>query len=110
MADNKLSYKGCAAFVEFDARSGMLCGSVAGIRDSVYFEGRNSDEVEAFFHAAVDDYLAFCAEKGKAPEKPFKGSFNVRIGSDLHERAALAAASKRQSLNQFVAAAIASAL
>ena len=107
---NRLAYKGYTALVEFDAESGMLYGSVAGIRDNVYFEGRNADEIERFFRAAVDDYLDFCAEKGKAPEKPFKGSFNVRIGSDLHEKAALAAAAKKQSLNQFVAAAIAAAL
>ena len=36
-------------------------------------------------------YLEFCAETGKQPEKPFKGSFNVRIGADLHRKATLAA-------------------
>lgn len=107
---NRLCYKGYTALVEFDADSAMLCGSVAGVRDGIYFEGRDAAEIEAHFHSAVDDYLAFCKEKGKEPERPFKGSFNVRIGSELHEKAALKAASNRQSLNQFVAAAIAAAL
>ena len=107
---NRLAYKGYTALVEFDAEAGMLCGSVMGIRDNIFFEGRNADEIERYFQNAVDDYLDFCAEKGKDPEKPFKGSFNIRIGSDLHEKAALAAASRKQSLNQFVAAAIAAAL
>ncbi len=107
---NSLSYKGYTALVEFDAESGMLFGSVAGIRDGIFFEGRNADEMKRFFQEAVDDYLTFCEEKGKEPERPFKGSFNVRIGSELHEKAALAAAARKQSLNQFVAAAIAAAL
>ena len=62
------------------------------------------------FHAAVDDYLAFCEEKGKNPEKPFKGTFNVRVGAELHERAALKAAERNESLNQFVIEALAAAV
>jgi len=35
----------------------------------------------------VDDYLELCEEKGNEPERPFKGPFDVRTGSDLHRRA-----------------------
>ncbi len=107
---NVLSYKGYSAPVEFDGERMILTGSVAGIRDGIFFEAEGASDVEARFHAAVDDYLAFCAEKGKEPERPFKGSFNVRVNPELHRRAALAAAERRESLNQFVAAAIAAAL
>ena len=41
------------------------------------------------FEEAVDDYLELCKEEGKEPEKPFKASFNVRTGTDLHRKAAL---------------------
>jgi predicted HicB family RNase H-like nuclease len=51
----------------------------------------------------VDDYLALCAKRGKEPEKPFKGSFNVRVGPELHRRLALAAAKRGMSLNRLVA-------
>jgi len=47
--------------------------------------------LRASFEAAIDDYLALCEEKGIEPDKPFKGSFNVRIGSQLHRQAALCA-------------------
>jgi predicted HicB family RNase H-like nuclease len=40
------------------------------------------------------------------PEKPFKGSFNVRIPSYLHQKAALQAMESKISLNSFVAEAI----
>jgi predicted HicB family RNase H-like nuclease len=54
----------------------------------------------------VDEYLAFCAENGKQPEKPFKGSFNVRIKADLHRQAAQAAFARGISLNTLVEDAI----
>ena len=79
---NVLAYKGYFAPVEFDAEQHVLTGMVAGIRDAIVFEGSTAEEVEQCFHDAVDDYLEFCAEKGKEPERAFKGSFNVRTGSE----------------------------
>ncbi|WP_221689136.1 type II toxin-antitoxin system HicB family antitoxin [Gordonibacter massiliensis (ex Traore et al. 2017)] len=105
-----LTYKGYTAPVSFEAEGGYLYGTVLGIRDKIYFEGENAQEIVSSFHEAVDDYIAFCVEKGKDPEKPFKGTFNVRIGANLHERAALKAAEKDESLNRFVAEAIAAAV
>ena len=102
---NVLAYKGYFAPVEFDAEQHVLTGM-----DAIVFEGSTVEEVERCFHDAVDDYLEFCAEKGKEPERAFKGSFNVRTGSELHKQAALAAAKKGESLNKFVAEAIAAAL
>lgn len=107
---NILTYRGYTCAVSFDAEGGYLYGAVSGIRDRIYFESESAREVASSFHRAVDDYLAFCAEKGKSPEKPFKGTFNVRVGSELHELAALKAAEKGESLNQFVAEAIAAAV
>ena len=107
---NVLSYRGYYATVEFDSEEGLLCGSVVGMSDGVYFEVETAAGVESAFHEAVDDYLSFCKEKGKQPEKSYKGSFNVRINPDLHRAAALAAAVRNESLNQFVADAIAAAL
>ena len=107
---NVLTYKGYCATVEFDGDSKLLCGSVVGMRDGIYFEAESAGDIERAFHEAVDDYLAFCAEKGKSPEKSYKGSFNVRISPELHRAAAIAAAVKNESLNQFVSEAIAAAL
>ncbi len=39
--------------------------------------------LKANFQAAVDRYLAFCEKTGKAANKPYIGTFNVRVGSDL---------------------------
>jgi predicted HicB family RNase H-like nuclease len=62
----------------------------------------SAEELEGDFKEAIDIYLADCKAENKAPEKPFKGSFNVRIPSNLHQRAALLAMEAKMSLNAFV--------
>ncbi|MEI6436548.1 MAG: toxin-antitoxin system HicB family antitoxin, partial [Bacteroidota bacterium] len=41
------------------------------------FESDNAPGLKKAFEESVDDYLAFCKEKGVKPDKTFKGSFNV---------------------------------
>ncbi len=62
--------------------------------------------MESNFHAAVEEYLAFCAAEKKTPDKPFKGSFNIRVGPDLHKQAALFAEEHNQKLNTVVSRAL----
>lgn len=54
----------------------------------------------------MNEYLAFCADEGKTPDQPFKGSFNIRVGPDLHKRAALFAEQHNQKLNTVVSRAL----
>ncbi len=63
-------YKGYTADVTEDPETGALHGKIAGIRDFVNFEAESLDDVKKEFHAAVDDYLEFCREMGKDPERP----------------------------------------
>lgn len=65
-----MRYKGYTAEISEDPETGALYGKIAGIRDFVNFETSNPEEVEKEFHAAVDDYLEFCEEVGKDPERP----------------------------------------
>lgn len=74
-AQNVLEYKGYHTRVELDTDDMILVGKIEGINDFVNFECENLDEVEKEFHQAVDDYLEFCAEMGKNPEKEYKGAF-----------------------------------
>jgi predicted HicB family RNase H-like nuclease len=53
-----------------DEVQGLIHGRVAGIRDVVTFEGTTVKEIVQAFHDSVDDYLAFCEERGESPEKP----------------------------------------
>ena len=50
----------------------------------------------------LDDYLAFCEEKGQKPEKPFSGNLVIRIDPELHKKLAIQAKKKRKSLNALI--------
>ncbi len=78
-----MEYKGYCTRVEFDADAMLLHGKIEGINDLVTFECESAAQAEAEFQATVDDYLAFCQEVGKKPEKEYRGLFNVRIQSRI---------------------------
>lgn len=63
------------------------------------------DSLRSAFEEAVDDYLNLCRQEGRQPEQPFKGSFNVRMGSELHRRAALCAINQvvKEALERYLA-------
>ena len=104
--NNTMEYKGYIGSVEFSENDNVLFGKVQGIRSLISYEGTTVSELVADFHGAVDDYLAACAEEGTAPEVAYKGSFNIRIGSELHRRAAIYALAHDQTLNAFIAQAV----
>ena len=66
------------------------------------YEGTDVVSLRTAFEEAVDDYLEFCKETGKQPEKPFKGSFNLRLDPELHKRLVSNAMSEGKTLNTFV--------
>ncbi|MEO0551693.1 MAG: type II toxin-antitoxin system HicB family antitoxin [Bacteroidota bacterium] len=101
-----LEYKGYSGSIEYSPEDNLLYGKVLGIRGLISYEGDTGKSLERDFKEAVDAYLADCKASGKTPEKPFKGSFNVRIPAKLHQRAALLAMEAKTSLNSFVAEAI----
>jgi predicted HicB family RNase H-like nuclease len=101
-----LQYKDYYASLHFSAEDELFFGKIIGIDDLVNFEGASVKELKKAFHEAVDDYLETCNQLGKEPNKTYKGSFNVRIPTDLHKAAALFAALKNMSLNDFVKTAI----
>lgn len=103
---NIFEYKGYHTKVEFDSEDLVLRGKIEGIDDLIDFECQNAQDAEKEFHAAVDDYLSFCAEVGKAPEKEYKGTFNVRISPELHKKIANLAALNGDTLNATVEKAI----
>lgn len=95
-------YKGYLGSVEFSQADALFYGKVMGVRALISYEGENARELLEDFHSAVDDYLALCEAQGVAPEKAYKGSFNVRISPELHKQAIIAATANQMSLNSFV--------
>jgi len=103
---NFLHYKNYTGSVCFSEEDAVFYGKVIGIRALISFEGNSVSAITNDFRNAVDEYLKFCATKGMEPEKPFKGSFNVRINADLHRKLALTATARGVSLNTLVEDAI----
>ena len=104
--NNYLHYRDYIGSAEFSEEDAVFHGKVIGIKSLISFEGDSVASLIEDFHNAVDEYYEFCAESGKEPEKPYKGSFNVRIGADLHRKAAMFATTRGMSLNAFVEDAI----
>lgn len=101
---NMMKYKDYLGTVEYTPEDHCLYGKIAYIRDLVNYEATTVAELEVNFKEAVDDYIESCMHLGIKPQKPFKGSFNVRAGSDLHRAAVMA--SGDTTLNAFVCDAI----
>ena len=106
MNSNILEYKGYHTKVEFNADDLTLRGKIEGISDLVDFECEDIRDVKKEFESAVDEYLEFCKEVGKEPDKEYKGSFNVRIDPKLHRKLANIAFYNDVSLNTAVEEAI----
>ena len=101
-----LEYKGYSGTIEYSDTDGLLFGKVLGINGLISYEGQTGKELETDFKEAIDTYLSDCKAENRKPEKPFKGSFNVRISSSLHQKAAMLAMESKVSLNAYVAESI----
>ncbi len=109
--------KGAAArylkIVEWSDADKCFVGRCPGL----FFGGcHGADETKVYREICklVEEHVAeLLANKERLPAvtagKTYSGKFVVRIGPELHQKAAIKASARGESLNQFVAAAIASA-
>jgi predicted HicB family RNase H-like nuclease len=96
-----LKYKGYHGSTEYSLEDDCLHGRLLGITDMITYEGNSVKEIKIAFKDSVDDYLAFCKEQGKEPNKPYSGKVMFRIDPQVHAKAAMAAQLKGISLNQW---------
>lgn len=101
-----LKYKGYTGTIEIDTDAECLCGQVLFIRGLIVYEADTLPELRRNFESAVDAYLASCAADGTSPEKPASGTFNVRIGPELHAAAIVASHHVDISLNEWMKRAV----
>ena len=107
---NTLKYKGYTAIIEYDAEDGILRGKIAGIKDKIVFYVENPATTKDEFHAALDDYLEYCASTGKEPNKPYSGSIALRTTPELHKEIEIKASAEGVSNNVWIVNAIKKAL
>jgi predicted HicB family RNase H-like nuclease len=101
-----LEHSGYLGSIEASFEDKCLYGRIEFINDLVSYQGSTVEELEAAFKESVDDYLATCTANSKEPDRPFSGTFNIRVGPDLHKKAAVAAKLNDCSLNDFIKQAI----
>ena len=79
MKNNLIRYKNYHGSVNY-SNDDVLYGKLEGILDLVSYEGhRDVESLKKAFKDAVDDYLDTCKDAGREPERPFKGTLNIRV-------------------------------
>ncbi len=98
-----MEFKGYQAHVEFDDDANVFHGEVVNIRDVITFQGKSVDELRQAFEDSIEDYLAFCAQRGEEPEKPFSGRFTVQLSPEQHRKVILAAEKAGKGVDRWIA-------
>jgi predicted HicB family RNase H-like nuclease len=97
-----MKYKNYVAHVEYDDSIEAFHGRILGIEDVISFEGESVAKLKRAFENAVDDYLAWCAEENRVPQKTHSGRLLVRLGPELHRKVIILAEEGSKSANQFI--------
>lgn len=97
-----LNYKGYSGFVVYDDEAHIFHGEVVGLKAVITFQGTTVDEIEQAFKDSVDDYLDWCKERNKEPEKAYSGKFNLRMPPELYAKIAVEAAQQKMSINSYI--------
>ena len=100
---NPIKYKDYLGVFEYNPEADLFHGEVVNLADVVTFQGRSLDELKQALQESIEDYLEFCQEIGKEPERPFSGRFNLRLTPELHRAASTRARRQNKSLNTWVA-------
>lgn len=65
-----MKYKEYEAAVIFDKEANLFHGEVMNTTDVITFQGSSIDPLRKAFQDSVEDYLAFCKERGEESDKP----------------------------------------
>ena len=98
-----MKYRGYWAEIKYSDEDECFCGKVEGLKnDLISFEGETVKELKKDFKDAIDNYLQTCKELNKEPEKQCKGSLNVRLGVELHNKAKMKSIEQNISINELI--------
>ena len=104
---NIMKYRGYWAEIRYSDEDECFCGEIEGLKnDSISFEGETVQELKKDFKDAIDNYLSVCEANNWKPEKQAKGSLNVRLGVELHNKAKMKSIEKNISINELIKQAV----
>lgn len=99
---NIMNHQGMIGTVEYDDKARLLYGQVKGAKPKIEYTGETVAELRQAFESSVDKYLT----ASEQPRPNLTGSFNVRVGTELHKRAIQQAKKEKTSINKVVIAAL----
>lgn len=102
---NVMTIGGQRAVITYDPDIDMFRGEFVGLNGGADFYAADVAGLHREGELSLSAFMDECTKRGIEPRKSFSGKFVLRVAPDLHEAAALAAASG-ESLNQWVAGAI----
>ncbi len=70
MAMNTLIHEGYRATVAYDADADLFHGEIVNLRDVVTFQATSEADLPNALADSVEDYRAFCKERGEAAQQP----------------------------------------
>ncbi len=99
--NNKLTYKGFTAKIEFSADDNVFFGRLIGLKDIVGFHGETVEELKDAMRQSVDFYIETCERDGKKSKKSYSGKVLFRLPDKLHAEIAEAATREGKSINEW---------
>ncbi|MCW7760978.1 type II toxin-antitoxin system HicB family antitoxin [Photorhabdus luminescens] len=99
---NTMTYKVYAAKIEYSDEDQCLIGHIPGISDVIGFHADNVTELRTAFEEAIDDYLTYCADRGRPPQRPASGKISLRIPPEIHSAINIATEISGKSVNQWI--------
>lgn len=103
---NTMTIDGHRAVISYDPDIQMFRGEFVGLNGGADFYAKDVDGLRREGRISLRVFIEACAEDGVDPHKHFSGKFSLRVDPALHEAAAIAAAARGQSLNQWAAEAL----
>ena len=91
------------ALITFDPETNQFRGEFIGINGGADFYAENVASLRREGKTSLKVFLDMCSEDGVEPRRSYSGKLMVRLPTELHERAAVSAASKGKSLNAWLA-------
>ena len=103
---NVMEIEGYKALIAFDPETSLFRGEFIDLNGGADFYAADVQSLLREGETSLRVFLAMCREDGVEPRKSYSGKLMVRLPVELHERAAVAAASHGKSLNAWFAEAV----
>ena len=104
--NNVMTIGGYQAVIAYDPDLRVFRGEFTGLNGGADFYAKDVKGLAREGKASLKIFVEACKEDGVDPRKKFSGKFVLRLDSETHEAAAIAAAAHGKSLNQWAVEAI----